>query len=69
MQADPGKEKDEASGNRRKGKRVAKQVPTILDKENNQGQGHNYFPSKEASYDAELVKMLELALEEATCTT
>ena len=32
-QADPGKEKDDVSGQRRKGRWVAKQVPTILDKE------------------------------------
>lgn len=35
----------------------------------NQGQGQNCFFSREFSYDAELIEMLELVSEETTCTT
>lgn len=43
--------------------------PQYWTNRSNQGQGQNYFPSRELSYDAGLVETLELVSEEATCTT
>lgn len=66
---DPGKGKDDAREEGRKGRWVANQVPTMLDKRKQSGQRDRFIPLRTNTYDAELVEMLKLALVEATCPT